>query len=116
MAGNDAKIWGGLFVTDPNKTFGGKVWKIISIFKWQAPQTTLGWTTSQFTNTFFKVNWVKYKYGATVLNTKGHFGAFTLGSYINGDETIEADANNKLFQHEYGTLYTKSSSWMVIFT
>lgn len=102
MAGNDAKIWGGLFVTDPNKTFGGKVWEIFSRFTWQAPQTTLGWTTSQFTNTFFKVNWVKYKYGATVLQSNVPWVGFTLGSYINGDLTIEAEASNRLFQHEYG--------------
>lgn len=101
-AGNDAKIWGGLFTTDPNKTFGGRVWEIVSRFTWQAPQTALGWTTSQGTNTFYNVNWVKYKYGATVLQGDVPWVGFTIGSYINGNLTIEADANNPLFQHEYG--------------
>ena len=29
-AGNDAKIWGGLFVSDLNRSFFGRVWKITS--------------------------------------------------------------------------------------
>lgn len=49
-----------------------------------------------------KVNWVEYKYGATVVQTEGIWGGVTQGSYIVGDERIEADANNSLFQHEYG--------------
>jgi len=102
MAWNDIKIWGGLFATDQNKTFGGKVWEVFSRFTWQLPQTLAGWTAMQGTNTFFDMNWVKYKYGATVSNSNVPWIGFTLGSYINGDNTIEANANNKLFQHEYG--------------
>jgi len=43
---NDIKITLGLFATDPNKTFGGQVWEIISRVTWQAPQTTGGWFTT----------------------------------------------------------------------
>jgi len=89
------------FVTDQNKTFGERVWEISSRFTWQLPQTVIGFVAAHKINTYGHMNWVKYKYGATISNTNGHFGAFTLGSYINGDEDIKTNANNKLFQHEY---------------
>ncbi|GHS89451.1 hypothetical protein FACS1894201_10830 [Bacteroidia bacterium] len=106
MAGNDAKIWGGLFASDPNKKFLGRTWEVISRLTWQAPQTVVGFLTSHAHNTFVLkggVGSVDYKYGATVLRTNDDdWGGFTLGSYIIGDNTIKADANNSLFQHEYG--------------
>uniref|UniRef100_UPI00356495E1 RHS repeat-associated core domain-containing protein n=1 Tax=Mariniphaga sediminis TaxID=1628158 RepID=UPI00356495E1 len=107
----DVKITAGLFATDPNKTFGGQVWEIISRVTWQAPQTTGGWFTTQWTNTIEgNVNWVKYKYGSTVVQSKGRWGGITQGSYIMGDESIEADVNNWLFQHEYGHYIQSQSS------
>jgi len=39
-----------------------------------------------------------------------HWGAFTLGNYITGDRSIEADPSNSLFQHEYGH-YLQSQNW-----
>jgi hypothetical protein len=112
-AGNDAKIWGGLFATDPNKSFGGKVWEIASRFTWQLPQTLGGLASAHTANTVLgNVNWVKYKYGATVVQTEGSWGGVTQGSYILGDESIEADANNSLFQHEYGHyIQSQSMGW-----
>jgi hypothetical protein len=115
-AGNDAKIWGGLFVTDPNKSFGGKVWEIFSRFTWQLPQTSGGFLTAHSYNTLGLeggVESVKYKYGATIVKTRnGEWGAVTQGSYIVGDNSIEADANNPLFQHEYGHyLQSQSMGW-----
>ena len=50
IASNDLKLWGGLFITDPNKSFFGQVWEIVSRFTWQAPQTLAGFTLSQFAN------------------------------------------------------------------
>ena len=41
-------------------------------------------------------------YGATVLRTNSIGSAVTIGNYIIGNSTIRADANNSLFQHEYG--------------
>lgn len=53
---------------------------------------------------------VDYAYGATVVKTKNEgWGAIAQGSYIVGDNSIEADANNSLFQHEYGH-YLQSQS------
>jgi len=109
---NDGLITQGLFATDPNKTFGGQVWEIFSRFTWQAPQTTGGWLTSQWYNSSGKVNWVKYKYGATVVQTQADLVGVTQGSYIVGNETLEADANNPLFQHEYGHyIQSQSMGW-----
>jgi RHS repeat-associated protein len=104
MAGNDAKIWGGLFVSDPNKNFWGRTWEVISRLTWQAPQTVAGFLFSQVSNIGCQIDNVNYKYGATVLsgNFFGSGGAVTLGSYINGSRDLKADPNNPLFQHEYG--------------
>jgi len=53
--------------------------------------------------------------GATTLqNAGGLWGAFTLGSYILGDNTLRADPNNTLFQHEYGH-YLQSQSYGFIY-
>ena len=110
IASNDLKLWGGLFITDPNKSFFGQVWEILSRFTWQAPQTLAGFTLSQFANasewigfTNGGIQSIDYLYGATVVTYNvGGWGAVTLGSYINGDNNLKADPNNYLFQHEYG--------------
>jgi len=115
-AGNDIKIWGGLFASDPNKSFGGRVWETISRFTWQLPQTLGGFITSHSYNTFGLqggVESVDYKYGATVLRTRNDgWGGVTQGSFIVGDNSIEADENNALFQHEYGHyIQSQSMGW-----
>ncbi len=109
-AGNSAKIWGGLFASDPNKSFGGRVWETISRFTWQAPQTELGFFSAHMTNTFGQVNEVDYYGGATVLQRGKDAGAITLGSYIIGGRDIQADPRNELFQHEYGHYLQSQSS------
>ena len=41
-----------------------------------------------------------------------HWGAFTSGSFINGERGLYADPNNTLFQHEYGHyLQSQSMGW-----
>jgi len=115
-AGNDIKIWGGLFTSDPNKSFGGRFWETISRFTWQLPQTLGGFITSHSYNTFGLqggVESVDYKYGATVLRTRNDgWGGVTQGSFIVGDNSIEADENNALFQHEYGHyIQSQSMGW-----
>jgi hypothetical protein len=112
LAGNDAKIWGGLFVSDRNKNPWQRVWEIVSRFTWQLPQTIGGFLTAHVQNNSLRTNWVKYKHGATVSQAQGDWGGITMGSYIMGDETIEADANNSLFQHEYGHyIQSQSMGW-----
>lgn len=105
-AANSAKIYGGLFATDDNRSFFGQVGQVLSRFTWQLPNTVGGFVASHGYNMIGKVNSVDYEAGATVLNTGNdnpyRSWAFTLGSFIIGDNTIEADAKHVLFQHEYG--------------
>ncbi|MFN5985041.1 MAG: hypothetical protein ACK46Y_02130 [Fluviicola sp.] len=102
-AKNDLKIWGGLFHTDSNSTGIKRFGELSSRFTYQIPQTIIGFSYSQIMNTFTpKVNKVDYGCGATVLNLDVDWPGLTLGNYIYGDETIEANPNNRLFQHEYG--------------
>ena len=105
LAQNDLKIWGGLFVTDPNKNFLGKSWELISRHTWQSLQTGVGFMFSQVSNIGLQVDEVDYYGGATVLggNFYGRTGeAVTIGNYINGWKNIAPDPDNHLFQHEYG--------------
>lgn len=101
---NEMKITWGLFKTDPNKTFGGQVWEVVSRFTWQSPQVLVGNIYSNVSNWGGQVDNVDYKYGATVVsgNFWGSGGAVTLGNFLIGDEDLVADPNNSLFQHEYG--------------
>ena len=114
-AANDIKIWGGLFASDPNKGFFGRVWETISRFTWQLPQTIGGWGTAQAYNTLGLeggVESVKYKYGATVVSTRNDWTAVTQGSYIVGGSSLKAEANNPLFQHEYGHyIQSQKTGW-----
>ena len=110
IVGNEIKIIGGLFASDPNKSFLGQLWEVASRFTWQAPQTLIGFALSQFANasewmgfTNGGIQSIDYLYGATVVSYNvGGWGAVTLGNYINGSSRLEADPNNSLFQHEYG--------------
>ena len=106
MALNDLKIWGGLFISDKNKKAGGRVWEVVSRFTWQIPQTVIGFLIHQTVNTFRiggGIEKVEYLHGATV--SKHHnndWGGLTMGNYILGNNRIEAQDDNYLFQHEFG--------------
>ncbi len=106
MAWNDLKIWGGLFNVDRNKTYGEQAWEFVSRFTWQIPQTVIGFLIHQTVNTFRiggGIEKVEYLHGATV--SKYHidgWGGFTMGNYILGDNSIKAQDDNNLFQHEFG--------------
>jgi RHS repeat-associated protein len=99
---HEFEIFGGLFTTDVNKNLWHKSGELGSRFSYQLPQTIGGFVTACAYNNAGQVNWVDYKYGSTVINTDGEWGAVTQGNFIVGDESIQADANNSLFQHEYG--------------
>ncbi len=63
------KIDKGLFVTDRNKSFGGRLWELASRFTWQLPQTIIGNAYSNVSNVFYnRVNSVNYYGGATILD------------------------------------------------
>lgn len=113
---NSAKIWGGLFASDRNKSFGGRVWETFSRFTWQAPQTIIGFGYSQSVNLVKRVDGVEYYGGATFVQGGGSGrGSVTLGSYINlarydidgiqGDDEVQVGVFGEggyTFMHEYG--------------
>ena len=116
-AWNSIKIWGGLFTTDPNKSFWGRTWEVLSRFTYQGFQTMLGLGYAHILNKYTdSVKSVDYLFGATVIKSSslGNSG-ITLGSYITGGNNIEADPNNSLFQHEYGHyLQSQEMGWAYI--
>ncbi len=92
---NQFRIVGGLFQ--------GNIGQIASRFTKELPQTLMGLGVSLGANALGRVRSVNYYGGATVVqHYQSGWGGFTLGSYINGDSSIEANPNNRLFQHEYG--------------
>jgi RHS repeat-associated protein len=111
---NCVRIYAGLF--------NGSAKQILSRFTWELPQTMLGFGVALTYNTTGNVNSVSYYDGATVLQTNhnnlflGKYGTgITLGSYIIGNNSIEADPNNPLFQHEYGHyLQSQAAGWAYI--
>lgn len=102
--GNHFKITAGLFAADTKQH--GWAWQIVSRLTVEAPQTLAGFAYAQFSNHFGQVDKVNYYAGATVSignNWGNRTSAETLGSFITGgNEKLEADPNNPLFQHEYG--------------
>lgn len=92
---NQGRILGGMLQ--------GNIGQIASRFTKELPQTLMGLGVSLGANALGRVRSVNYYGGATVLqHYSGNWGGFTLGSYINGDNSISADPTNRLFQHEYG--------------
>lgn len=102
-AKSDARIWGGLFVSDSTRSGGYRFGEVISRFTYQAPQTVAGFLTAHWYNTVLgKVNTVEYAFGATSLNMCVDWLGVTLGNYILADTSIHAKPDNRMFQHEYG--------------
>jgi hypothetical protein len=109
-ATNSAKIWGGLFASDKEKSFGGRVLEVVSRFTWQLPQTIGGLLYNQGASMFGNVSGVEYFHGATAVKGAGiGGGAVTLGSYISlSHTTLDKEANvgigpgSYTFMHEYG--------------
>lgn len=93
--------------------FQGKFGQILSRFTWEAPQSAVGHLTASAINTVNAVKSVSYWGGATAVELyQPHWGAFTSGSFINGERGLYADPNNTLFQHEYGHyLQSQSMGW-----
>lgn len=103
QARNDCRIWGGLFVTDTNLTGGKRFLEFGSRLTYQVPQTAVGFLVSHFYNSVLcKVNTVSFANGSTVLNMNVNWTGICFGNYILAKNKIEAQPNNRIFQHEYG--------------
>ena len=98
---NESKIMLGLFRTGGEQNIWQKGWELLSRFTWQASQTLIGFGYSNYLNYASQVT-VDYYGGTTTISTSIMDNAVTLGNYIAGNESLEADPSNSLFQHEYG--------------
>jgi RHS repeat-associated protein len=124
QAGNDAKIWGGLFVSDKSNTNWQRFCEVFSRLTFQAPQTVLGLAYNLTVNEFGNVDDVQYFHGATVVygTVKSKTG-MTLGSYISLPSHNKADGNeiglgleSRILDHEYGHyLQSRKSGFMYLF-
>jgi hypothetical protein len=117
---NSAKIWGGLFASDKNKPWYGRLAEIHSRFNWQLPQTIAGFAYSQTANLIKKVDGIEYYGGATFVKGGGIGGSVTLGSYINlsgNDDQANVGVfgdGGFTFMHEYGH-YLQSQKYGFIY-
>lgn len=93
--------------------FKGNLKQILSRLTWEAPQSYLGYLIGSIQNTFYGVKSVSYYGGATAIEYYiSEWGAFTLGSFVNGERGLHANPNNRLFQHEYGHyLQSQAMGW-----
>lgn len=102
-ARNDARIWGGLFVSDTNSRPGKRALEVGSRFFYQGPQTGIGLFMSHFYNTILcKVNTVSYANGSTLLNMNVSWTGICFGNYILAKKSSAPNPDNRIFQHEYG--------------
>jgi len=114
---NSVKIDLGYFAWDSNRNLGGNYLSIMSRFTWENRQMTYGNLYNHGLNLTGQVDWVRYKYGATVVSSSIQRGGITLGNYITGRAgVIEADENNRLFQHEYGHVLQSRASGFAYFS
>jgi hypothetical protein len=110
---HDAKIWGGLFMSDTNQTRLRRFGEVSSRFVYQTPQTLGGFLVGQAYSTFTgKMNDIRYANGSVVMNLNVTWPGVCLGTYILAKKSISAQPNNKMFQHEYGHyLQSKRMGW-----
>jgi hypothetical protein len=104
-ASNGMRISAGIFATDPNQPFLARGVEYLSRITWQAPQTLIGYANAHFYNTFGLgggVESVNTAFGALSIQTRGRWGGITMSNVILGDRNLRTNANNALFQHEYG--------------
>lgn len=96
--------------------FKGNIGQIASRLTFESVQTAAGYAASTTQNFLGGVKSVSYYNEATIIeNYSSGWGAFTLSTYIIGNEGITNNPNDRLFQHEYGhVLQSRSSGLMYI--
>ena len=113
------RINNSLFVTNKNKSFGGRVWEFFFRFTWEVPQTSIGYYYTQGRNMIGRVDRVDYFDGATfaIRENAGGGDGMSLGNYINMNITGEITGDfqdwvlaNPMFMHEYGHTFD-SRAW-----
>lgn len=109
---NIAKICVGLFLTDPKRSFLGRVWQLFSRFTWELPQTLVGWLYTTGRALFGQVDRVDTLGGITFATKEikelGCMGV-SLGSFVElwdghwlNDSEKGLVLSNQLCMHEFG--------------
>lgn len=108
---NAAKICVGLFLTDPKRSFWGRMWQLFSRFTWELPQTLAGWLFTLGRALVGKVDRVDALGGitfATRITEKGCMGV-SLGTFVDlwdghwlRDGEMGLVLSNQLCMHEFG--------------
>lgn len=109
---NTAKVCRGLFLTDPKRSFLGRVWQLISRYTWELPQTLVGWLYTLVRTLLGQVDRVDTLGGITFATKKvkksGCMGV-SLGTFVelwDGDWLRDGDRglvlSNQLCMHEFG--------------
>lgn len=117
---NSAKIYGGLFASNPNKGFFGRLWEVTSRLTYQLPQTATGFLYASVGNWVHDVN-IEYADGATVIHGgvwgTGSTAGMATGSYISllpisedPESNVGIGKGSYTFMHEYGH-YIQSQKW-----
>lgn len=112
IVSNTAKVLQGLFLTDPKRSFWGRVWQLFSRFTWELPQTLVGWFYTLGRTLLGQVDRVDTLGGITFATKKtGKMGCMgvSLGSFVelwdghwlnDGDKGLVL--GNQLCMHEFG--------------
>ena len=85
IVSNTAKVLQGLFLTDPKRSFWGRVWQLFSRFTWELPQTLVGWFYTLGRTLLGQVDRVDTLGGITFATKKtGKMGCMgvSLGSFV----------------------------------
>lgn len=109
---NAVQVCRGLFLTDSQRSFGGRVWQLVSRFTWELPQTIGGWLFTLGRALFGQVDRVDVLGGITFVTKErkepGCMGV-SLGSFVelwDGHWLREGAEGwvlgNPLCMHEFG--------------
>lgn len=106
-----AKVCRGLFLTDPQRSFWGRLWQLFSRFTWELPQTMVGWLYTAGRALVGQVDRVDTLGGitfATKIKGEGCMGV-SLGTFVDlwdghwlrdGEQGLVL--SNQLCMHEFG--------------
>lgn len=121
---NIAKIIQGLFLTDPKRKVGGRVWQLFSRFTWELPQTLVGWLFTLGRALVGQVDRVDTLGGITFATKSKGAGCkgVSLGTFIDiwdGRWLREGEKglvlSNQLCMHEFGhTADSQRFGWLYL--
>ena len=121
---NALKISRGLFLTDPKRSFLGRVWQLFSRFTWELPQTLVGWLYTTGRALVGQVDRVDTLGGITFATKTKGVGCMgvSLGTFVDlwdghwlrdGEDGLVL--SNQLCMHEFGhTADSQRFGWLYL--